>query len=244
MMPPTAPTLHDPSPRDRGPAARPAVWLWLTLLAALLGACGTEAATLNGTVLKVLDGDSLIVRVAGREREVRLAQIDAPERGQPHGEASKDILRRLVLDRAVTLQVSEQDRYGRDLAWLRTSDIEVNTRLVELGAAWVYRRYASDPRLPRLEDAARAARRGLWAMPAAERIPPWEWRQNARSAREARDPPPSPAAGLVLGNRRSRVYHLPHCPNYDDISPANREPFASARAAEAAGYRRARNCAP
>lgn len=35
--------------------------------------------------------------------------------------------------------------------------------MVRQGMAWVYRRYATDPALYQAEDAARAARRGLWA---------------------------------------------------------------------------------
>jgi endonuclease YncB( thermonuclease family) len=48
--------------------------------------------------------------------------------------------------------------------------------MVRRGAAWVFRRYSRDPSLLRLEGEARAARRGLWALPEAERAPPWEWR--------------------------------------------------------------------
>ena len=42
------------------------------------------------------------------------------------------------------------------------------------GAAWVYRQYSRDPALRVLEQAAWEERRGLWALPEAERVPPWE----------------------------------------------------------------------
>src|SRR5690606_23557639 len=39
----------------------------------------------QGSVVRVLDGDSLLMRAAGGElRGVRIAGIDAPEKGQPH----------------------------------------------------------------------------------------------------------------------------------------------------------------
>ena len=46
----------------------------------------------------------------------------------------------------------------------------------------------------------------------------------------------------VADNTRSRKYHLPHCSGYNQINLENRVEFASAAEAEAAGYRRARNC--
>jgi len=57
---------------------------------------------------------------------------------------------------------------------------DVNAEMVRRGAAWVYRRYSDDPALLHLEQEARTARRGLWALPEAERIPPWEWRAAER----------------------------------------------------------------
>jgi endonuclease YncB( thermonuclease family) len=36
-----------------------------------------------------------------------------------------------------------------------------------------------DPELYRLEREAREAHRGLWALPEAQRVPPWEWRHHA-----------------------------------------------------------------
>jgi len=44
----------------------------------------------------------------------------------------------------------------------------------------------------------------------------------------------------IIGNRRSHIYHRPDCPNYSQVAPHNRVEFNSA--AEAAGYRVARNC--
>lgn len=55
--------------------------------------------------------------------------------------------------------------------------------------------------------------------------------------------PEGDAGGPVIGNRNSRVYHLPvGCPSYGQVSAKNRVEFAAAADAEAAGYRRAGNC--
>jgi hypothetical protein len=46
----------------------------------------------------------------------------------------------------------------------------------------------------------------------------------------------------IHGNKNSRIYHLKHCPNYNDISPHNLINFKTHEEAKAAGFRMARNC--
>ncbi len=41
--------------------------------------------------------------------------------------------------------------------------------------AWHYRHFSSNKALQAAEDAARAAKQGLWSDPKA--VPPWEWRK-------------------------------------------------------------------
>jgi len=55
-------------------------------------------------------------------------------------------------------------------------------------------------------------------------------------------PPISASGGNVRGNKHSKIYHLPGCPSYEAMSPANIVPFASEAAAQQAGYRKAKNC--
>jgi deoxyribonuclease-1 len=55
------------------------------------------------------------------------------------------------------------------------------------------------------------------------------------------DMAPSPS-GSIIGNRSSKMYHRPGCPNYAKIAPENRVAFASEEEALAAGYRVAGNC--
>jgi endonuclease YncB( thermonuclease family) len=50
------------------------------------------------------------------------------------------------------------------------------------------------------------------------------------------------AAGPVIGNKNSKIYHLSNCPGYDKVSEKNQVKFQSAAEAEAAGYRIAKNC--
>jgi hypothetical protein len=81
-------------------------------------------------------------------------------------------------------------------------DVCVGCELLREGHVWVFRRYSDDRVLLGLEAEARAARRGLWSLPSAERIPPWEWRDGERG--ESAGPPARAVAapGLACGGRR------------------------------------------
>lgn len=54
--------------------------------------------------------------------------------------------------------------------------------------------------------------------------------------------PGSTAAGPIIGNKNSKIYHKPGCPGYNSVSEKNQVKFNSTAEAEAAGYRVAKNC--
>jgi len=133
------------------------------------------AGELRGRVVGITDGDTLTLLMEDRrEVRVRLAEIDTPERSQPHGDRARMALSALAFGEAVRAEAVDTDRYGRTVARVHSAGRDVNAEMVQRGAAWVSRRYSRDPELPRLEEEARAARRGLWGLPEAERVPPWE----------------------------------------------------------------------
>ena len=68
--------------------------------------------------------------------------------------------------------VQDTDRYGRTVGRVYVGNLDVNAEMIGRGAAWVYRDYAKDPSLYRLENEAKAAKRGLWGLPEAQRMPP------------------------------------------------------------------------
>jgi len=140
--------------------------------------------TIAATGVRAIDGDSLRVRIAGTEIELRLWGIDAPEKGQPGADEAQQALATLTVDRPLTAFVVEVDRFKRPIVRLRSGAIDVNLRLIEAGWAWWFRRFA--PAMPAYGEAerkARAARRGLWRDPAPEA--PWDFRdrQTAQDAR-------------------------------------------------------------
>ena len=141
---------------------------------ALLG-CVLIAAVGDGeTVIRVTDGDSLVIDSNGREVEVRLADIDAPEFDQPRGNEARVALHSLVAGRDVRLDLIGGDAYRRIVARVYVDETDVSAELVRRGLAWVRRAYEHAPELTEFEDRARRAARGLWADD--NRVAPWIWR--------------------------------------------------------------------
>ena len=139
--------------------------------AAALGACGggERCGPREAEVARIVDGDT--IELVGGER-VRYLMIDAPETtsgpGECYGANAVTLNTELVLGKTVELayDVECQDRFGRTLAYVTVNGREVNALMVERGYACVLHVPPNgDDRLAEfqtLEDAARAAGRGLW----------------------------------------------------------------------------------
>lgn len=149
--------------------------MWPSLLACVVFPTMSAAET----VVRVKDGDSLVVDSNGREVEVRLADIDTPEFNQPRGDEARDALKSLVDGKEVRLELVGGDAYRRIVAHVFVGDLDVNAELVRRGLAWVRRAYDPAPSLVALEDGARQAERGLWAD--EDPVPPWIWRKTEQS---------------------------------------------------------------
>jgi endonuclease YncB( thermonuclease family) len=147
--------------------------------------CSAHAEVSEGKVVRVVDGDSLIVLV-GRERiRVRLKEIDAPELKQPFGKESQQALSALCANTFAHVAWAEKDRNGRTLGRVWCGGVDANAEQVRQGMAWVFDRYVKDRQLYSLQDAARSARLGLWSD--VRPVPPWEWR-TTKGAVEYRGP--------------------------------------------------------
>ena len=159
---------------------------WCALAGLLLLQCAAAREELVATATYVFDGDSFVARLAdGSDIEVRLAGVDAPEKGQPHADQARAALRGMILGKALRIAVSDTDKYHRKIAQVyRASDgTHINAELLRRGHAWVYRRVPPDDPFRELERVARASGLGLWALPEIEREPPWRWRQEHPSTR-------------------------------------------------------------
>ena len=84
--------------------------LFATLL--LLLSCSLQAATLQGKVVGVADGDTITVLDAtNTKHKIRLQGIDAPEKAQAFGQKSKQSLSQMVYNKQLSLiHISEPTR--------------------------------------------------------------------------------------------------------------------------------------
>lgn len=133
---------------------------------------------LSGRATRIIDGDTLEVQVGQRTLRVHVNGVDAPEPAQAWGKQAQAALSQLVLGQSVDLEPVGPDSGKRVTAIVFVGEAEVGAALVSDGNAWADRQdlRPSDIGLCEVEASAREAHRGLWSLPAAQRIAPWEFR--------------------------------------------------------------------
>ena len=129
-----------------------------------------------------------------------MAEIDAPESGQPFGRRSKEYLSSLCYQVQATIRPTAQDRYGRTVARVECKGMDANLVMVEAGMAWAFTKYQTDPAFPRAELQARAARVGMWAED--DQVSPWQFRHTPQTLM-------ADANGCYTGKRGGRFRLLP-----------------------------------
>jgi micrococcal nuclease len=127
-------------------------------------------------VVRVVDGDTLVVSVAGKEERVRMLNVNTPEsvhsnakQNLPIGKEASQFLRDRIEGRQVRLLGEKEDRYGRRLATVFSEGENVNLELVRRGWSPYITAYgkAGDWH-DEFEDAEADARReklGVWGDP-------------------------------------------------------------------------------
>lgn len=141
--------------------------------------CGF-AATLSGTVVRVADGDTITVLDSAKmQHKIRLQGIDAPERKQAFGTASRKHLALLVAGKTVRVEWQKRDRYQRIVGKVWRGSIDAGLEQIRAGMAWHYKKYEREQSpedraaYAAAEAVARSQRLGLWVEKATA---PWEWR--------------------------------------------------------------------
>ncbi|MDO8773287.1 MAG: thermonuclease family protein [Burkholderiaceae bacterium] len=116
--------------------------------------------------------------------QIRLSDIDAPEKVQPFGQRAKEHLSDLVFGQQLQVQAGKSDKYGRTVGKVMVKQVDANLEQLKTGFAWHYKQYApeqsaSDRALyASAEEEARSVHAGLWHDP--QPMPPWEWRHGGK----------------------------------------------------------------
>lgn len=201
-------------------------------------AASAREPDLFGVALSVVDGDSLVLRTDDDRRlQIRIAGIDAPEKGQPFSDVSRRHLAGLMRDRTLRVAPLRLDRYGRTVADVATPEVDVGLAQIRAGLAWHFERYASaQPPAQRSAYAAaqaqaRESRLGLWAEDRP--VPPWTHREQQRKARLNRPRAAPPRVARAGSAARSRTGRCPPPPRRS--GSLRFRPSGSAPASRSAG---------
>ena len=124
----------------------------------------------------VTDGDTFTcLDTAGKQQKVRIAEIDAPELGQPYGRNARDTLAELVFGKSLAVIPMRSTTDGLVICKVSVDGKDIGREMVVAGAAWTEPQSES-PLIKDQED-AQNGKRGLWSE--ASPTPPWEFRKAA-----------------------------------------------------------------
>ncbi len=122
---------------------------------------------------RVIDGDTIVVDINGKQERVRLIGVDTPETVHPEkpveyfGKEASEFTKRMVEGKKVRLEYDWQDRdkYGRLLAYVYLTDgTFLNAEIIKQGYGFAYTRFPFKylEEFRGYEREARENGRGLW----------------------------------------------------------------------------------
>jgi micrococcal nuclease len=126
-------------------------------------------------VVRVVDGDTVVLSIDNKPVKFRLIGVDTPETVHPNkpverfGREASKFTKDLLLGKKVFIErepaANSKDRYGRDLAYLYLENgTLVNKEIILQGFGFAYLKYPFNKmdEFKEAQQEARSARRGLW----------------------------------------------------------------------------------
>lgn len=122
---------------------------------------------------RVVDGDTIVVSIEGKQEKVRLIGVDTPETVHPSkpveyfGREASDFTKRTVERQKVRLEYDWQkrDKYGRLLGYVYLEDgTFLNAEIIKQGYGFAYTKYPFKflDEFRQYEREARENKKGLW----------------------------------------------------------------------------------
>jgi endonuclease YncB( thermonuclease family) len=142
----------------------------------------------QGQVIKIIDGDGLLINLDEKMLNIRLAYIDAPEYNQEYGLNSKNWLENLFLNTSSVVNfriIDFDEKHKRTIADVFINGYSLSWLMVVTGNAWAYYDFLTDEIEPCYLEAqyfARKYRLGLWTNNLFS-TPPWIYRAEEKGAK-------------------------------------------------------------
>jgi len=209
-------------------------------------------------VIRVVDGDTIVVDYKGKYEKVRLLCVNTPEsvhpdkkQNIPMGKVASNYAKKRLAGKYVDLEFEGpfRGRYGRLLAYVIVDGVNFNLELVRQGLSPYYTKYGLskkyDQEFRESERYARKHKLNIWGDPGLIqrylRLKS-EWGQYKTKAS-------SPTIvqskeWKFVASRKSKVFHRPDCKWAKKISAKNLIGFKSRKEAIASGKRPCKSCRP
>jgi micrococcal nuclease len=210
-------------------------------------------------VIRVVDGDTIVVNYQGKTEKVRLLCVNTPEsvhpdkkQNIPMGKYASDYAKKRLSGKSVDLEFEGnlRGKYGRLLAYVFIDGQNFNIELVRQGLSPYYNKYGLSQKYDQgFKEAERYAREhqlNIWGD--AELSEKYlrlksKWGQH-RSTIESSAATVQNKEWKYVASKKSNVFHLPNCKWAQKIKPENLIGFASREEAVASGRRPCKTCMP
>ena len=195
----------------------------LLILISLIS-CDTIIQTENQNnlyeVVRVVDGDTVILNIDGQRTRVRLIGIDTPEsvaedksRNVKEGKIASEYTKNLLENKKVRLEFDDEkkDVYERKLGYVFLDDEFINEKLLKEGMAKLYTKTTNQKyseRLKKAEEYARENKKGFWK----------DFYVNYPNLYIKYTD--SKGRGMIKGNINNKglkIYHMPNQKSYKDV---------------------------
>jgi endonuclease YncB( thermonuclease family) len=127
----------------------------------------TTPTRVDATVLRVIDGRTIVVDSGDGERTIRLIGVESPEFGNPFHDFAQEVAESWISGKTVQLEADQQegDEQGRLMRYVFFDEVMINAALILNGlgkAQTVHPNVRYDGFLAEMERQARESQVGIW----------------------------------------------------------------------------------
>ena len=210
-------------------------------------------------IIRIIDGDTIIVNYQKKPQKVRLLRVNTPEsvhpdkkQNIPMGKVASDYTKKRLKGKYVDLEFEGpiRGRYGRLLAYVIVDGVNFNLELVRQGLSPYYTKYGLsqeyDKEFREAERYARKHQLNIWGDPELTK----KYLKLKSKWGQYRSKVSSPPASIQTkqwkypASKKSKVFHHPDCKWVKKINPKNLIGFNSREEAIRSGRRPCKICQP